>query len=50
MTSREIAETLVLGERTVELHTSHILGKLGVSSRRAIATWAIAAGLVRRIE
>lgn len=49
-TSREIAEALVIGERTVETHTGNILGKLGVSSRREIAAWAITAGLARRVE
>lgn len=49
-TNREIAATLVLGERTVETHLSNILGKLGLSSRRKIAAWAIEAGLVRRVE
>jgi non-specific serine/threonine protein kinase len=40
LTSREIAEALVLGERTVETHVAHILSKLGFSSRRQIAAWA----------
>jgi len=39
-TNREIAEALVLGERTIETHVSNILGKLGVTSRREIARWA----------
>jgi DNA-binding CsgD family transcriptional regulator len=32
-TNREVAEALVLGERTVETHLTHIYGKLGVRSR-----------------
>ena len=39
-TNREIAEALVLGERTIETHVSNILGKLGVTSRREVARWA----------
>jgi DNA-binding NarL/FixJ family response regulator len=39
-TNREIAEALVLGERTIETHVSNILGKLGATSRREIARWA----------
>jgi DNA-binding CsgD family transcriptional regulator len=42
----EIAATLVLGRRTVETHISSILGKLGVTSRAQIVTWAVARGLV----
>lgn len=42
-TSREIAERLVLSERTVEAHLSHVYGKLGVRSRAELA--ARAAGL-----
>lgn len=34
-TSREIADALVLSERTVEKHVEHALEKLGVHSRRA---------------
>jgi DNA-binding CsgD family transcriptional regulator len=48
--NREIAETLVVGERTVETHISNILGKLGFSSRRQIAAWAVEKGLAKRIE
>jgi pimeloyl-ACP methyl ester carboxylesterase/DNA-binding CsgD family transcriptional regulator len=38
-TNREIAETLVLGERTVETHVANVLGKLGFSNRAQIARW-----------
>jgi DNA-binding NarL/FixJ family response regulator len=48
--NREIAEALVVGERTVETHISNILSKLGFSSRRQIAEWALAKGLARRVE
>ena len=44
-TNREIAEALVLGERTIETHVSNILGKLNVTSRREVARWAAAHGL-----
>lgn len=39
-TNREIADELVIGERTVESHVSSILSKLGLTSRREIAEWA----------
>ena len=44
--NRDLAEALVLGERTVEYHVSNILNKLGVASRLEIATWAVQQGLV----
>jgi DNA-binding CsgD family transcriptional regulator len=44
-TNREIAEALVLGERTIETHVSNILGKLDVASRREVARWAAGHGL-----
>ena len=44
--NREIAETLVLGERTVETHVSSILAKLDATSRAQIAAWAVERGLV----
>jgi DNA-binding CsgD family transcriptional regulator len=43
--NREIAEALVLGERTVQTHVSHILDKLGFTSRAQIAVWAAERGL-----
>jgi DNA-binding CsgD family transcriptional regulator len=39
MSNREIADALVLGERTVQTHVGHILDKLGFSSRAQIAAW-----------
>lgn len=40
-TNREIADDLVLGERTIETHVGNILSKLGFSSRAQIAAWAV---------
>jgi DNA-binding CsgD family transcriptional regulator len=45
-TDREIAETLFVSVRTVEGHVSRIFAKLGVRTRTAAATAAIASGLV----
>jgi DNA-binding NarL/FixJ family response regulator len=45
-TNREIAEVLVVGERTVETHVENILSKLGLSSRREVVSWAIEHGLL----
>jgi non-specific serine/threonine protein kinase len=39
MTSREIASTLFISERTVETHVTNMLNKLGVNSRIQIARW-----------
>ena len=44
-TNREIAEELVLGERTVETHVENILSKLGLGSRRDVAAWTLEHGL-----
>jgi non-specific serine/threonine protein kinase len=41
LSNREIAETLVLTERTVESHLTHIFGKLGLRSRSQLTAWAI---------
>ena len=43
---REIAERLFLSTRTVEGHVSHIIGKLGVSTRREVVAMAARLALV----
>jgi non-specific serine/threonine protein kinase len=40
-TNRQIAEELVISERTVHGHVNHILTKLGLSSRAQAAVWAV---------
>jgi non-specific serine/threonine protein kinase len=40
LSNRSIAETLILGTRTVESHISRILSKLRLSSRAQLAVWA----------
>ena len=44
-TNREIAEALVLSERTADSHVRNIMGKLEVGSRAQIAVWAVEHGL-----
>lgn len=44
-TNREIADALVVSERTAEAHVSNILGKLGFTTRAQIAAWAVEKGL-----
>jgi non-specific serine/threonine protein kinase len=41
MTNRQIADALVLAERTVEGHVERIRRKLGVRSRTQIAVWIV---------
>lgn len=45
--NRALAEELVVGVSTVEAHITHILSKLGFSSRAQIAAWAVDKGLVQ---
>jgi predicted ATPase/DNA-binding CsgD family transcriptional regulator len=45
MTNREIAERLIIAERTTHAHVRNILDKLGFSSRTQVATWALQHGL-----
>jgi DNA-binding NarL/FixJ family response regulator len=45
-TDRQIAEALFISRRTAQGHVAAIFAKLGVNSRTAAATAAIAAGLV----
>ncbi len=47
LTNRQIAERLVITERTAETHVQHILNKLGINSRAQIAAWAATHGLHR---
>ena len=46
--NREIAEALVLSERTIETHVSSIFSKLGFGARAQVATWAIERNLEPR--
>ena len=41
LSNRQIAQRLVLSERTVESHVRNILTKLGFSTRTEIATWVV---------
>lgn len=43
--NRDIAEALVISERTVESHVTNILSKLDFTSRARIASWAVKSGL-----
>jgi non-specific serine/threonine protein kinase len=45
--NREIAEALVLSERTVATHVSNILAKLSFTTRAQIAAWASDKGLTK---
>jgi DNA-binding NarL/FixJ family response regulator len=47
LANRAIAARLVVGERTVETHVTHILGKLGFTNRAQIAAWAVAHDLAQ---
>jgi DNA-binding CsgD family transcriptional regulator len=44
-TNREIADELIVSERTIETHVGHILSKLGFTSRVQIAAWLDEQGL-----
>jgi DNA-binding CsgD family transcriptional regulator len=46
--NREIADQLIVSNRTVETHVSTILSKLAFSSRAQIAVWAVEIGLVKQ--
>ena len=39
LSNHRIATELVIGARTVQTHVSHILAKLGLSSRVQVASW-----------
>ena len=44
LTNRDIADRLVISDRTVETHVEHIRNKLGVRSRAQVATWTVTGG------
>ena len=44
--NKEIAQTLIIGEKTVKTHVSNILAKLSVPSRTQAALFAVRIGLV----
>ena len=46
LTNREIAERLVISERTAEGHIHNILGKLQLDSRAQLVAWGARLGLV----
>lgn len=39
--NRQIAQDLIVSERTVDTHVSHILNKLALVSRAQIAAWVV---------
>lgn len=41
LSNRQIAAQLIVSERTVDTHVSHILRKLSLVSRAQIAAWAV---------
>jgi NarL family two-component system response regulator LiaR len=45
LNNREIAEKLVISEKTVKTHVSNLLGKLGLDDRTQAAIWALKHGL-----
>lgn len=42
---REIADRLVLSERTAQNHVQHLLTRLGFNKRSQIAAWVVASGV-----
>ncbi len=44
--TKEIAETLVISDKTVERHRANVLDKLGMRDRVALTRYAIRRGLV----
>jgi NarL family two-component system response regulator LiaR len=47
LSNDDIAEKLVVSERTVRTHVSHILGKLHLANRTQMALYAVREGLAR---
>jgi NarL family two-component system response regulator LiaR len=47
MSNQEIADALVVGERTVSTHVSNILDKLQLANRTQAALYALRKGLAK---
>lgn len=47
--NRDIADELVIGKRTAEMHVTNLLNKLGLTSRSQVAVWAVQNGLLTEI-
>lgn len=47
LSNQEIADELVISERTARTHVSHVISKLGLASRIQVALWAIREGIVQ---
>ena len=45
LTNREIAEKMVISEKTVKTHVSNLLDKLNLEDRTRAAIWALKHGL-----
>jgi DNA-binding NarL/FixJ family response regulator len=45
LSNKAVSEALKIGEGTVKVHVSHILGKLNLTSRTEAALWAVQTGL-----
>lgn len=43
LTNRQIAERLIISERTAQNHVQHILTKLGFTTRSQVAVWSVGA-------
>jgi DNA-binding NarL/FixJ family response regulator len=46
LTNRQIAERLVISERTADNHVTNILNRLGLDNRAQVAVWAAEHGLL----
>jgi DNA-binding NarL/FixJ family response regulator len=46
LTNSEVAERLYISPKTVAVHVSNVLAKLGMSSRTEVAAYAVREGLV----
>jgi non-specific serine/threonine protein kinase len=46
LTNRQIASSLVISERTADVHVSNILNKLTLNSRAQLAAWVVRHGLL----